>query len=143
MKLLILIAFFINQTLITFGCDCIIQPIKIDIDSSELVFTGKVIKIIESFDTSKYLDKDYYKNKGLRVNVLLLDSFKSNAQAIDTLEFVSSGMNCDVEYELNQSYLFFAKRINSNEYKMIECTHWDILINSQENISSIKRALGK
>ena len=129
----------------SFACDCLMYPIETYIDKVDIIFTGKVIELMEQVDTNYYFNtpklREFYKNKSFRAKVLVLKRLKTGELKSDTLEFTSDYTNCDPIYELGESYLFFANKTKNETYKMTHCTYWGTIKDSKKNIKKLKKAL--
>jgi len=150
MKKLIL-TYILFSGLQTLACDCIIySDTKTYLQKVDLVFTGKVVELIkvESEETEipnflgtipggreqwKALNPDQY-----YARVLMIKNIKGDTVIKDTLFFTSEFTNCDPTYELNQSYLFFADPTEDDKYKMVHCTPWGTLKETEQKIKELK-----
>ena len=130
-----------------YSCDCLMYPIESYINQVDIIFTGKVIEVLDKNDTSHYLNnsanKEFFKDKGYRVKVLILKRLKTGKLISDTLEFTSDFSNCDPLYKLGESYLFFANKCQGERFKMAHCTWWGTLHKSKKNIRKLKVAISK
>ncbi len=130
-----------------YSCDCLKYPIESDINKVDIIFTGKVIEILDKNDTSHFINnpvnKEFFKDKGYRVKVLILKRLKTGKLISDTLEFTSDFTNCDPLYKLGESYLFFANKCEGGKFKMAHCTWWGTVDKSKGNIKKIKVAIRK
>lgn len=141
----ILIILIFCLTVKTFACDCIMLPIESYIDKVSFIFTGKVIKLLEKIDTTQVLynkfNKDFYDNRSYKARVLIIEKYKTLKLKQDTLDFTTNYTNCDPLYELGDTLLFFADRVEGDKYMMRHCTYWGHVNESKENIKKIKLKL--
>ena len=142
MKHIILTIFILCTGYKTYACDCIIYPIETYIKKVDIIFTGKVIELLDTINADKYIDTpeniQFYKGKAYTVRVLIIERLKTGQNKSDTLEFASDYTNCDPIYKLNESYLFFADKTESEKFKMTHCTYWGTLDESKGNIEKLK-----
>lgn len=121
------------------------------LDSVEYVFTGKVIEIIEVpysdttlpawMDTSanrqQFFEMLYPKRHSAKV--IMIKNYKSTEPKQDTLFFEYGPTNCDPRYRLNQSYLFFAEEVDVATFKMMHCTPWGTIKETEEILKLYER----
>lgn len=147
MRYIITTLFILSSTYYSNACDCIMYPIEAYVNKVDFIFTGKVIEILYPTDIDKFIvtpnNKAFYKNKGYRVKVLIIESLKTGKLKADTLEFTSDFKNCDPLYKLDESYLFFAEMTPKGKFKMTPCTYWGTLRESKKNIAKLKAELKK
>ena len=134
MKLILFLLLTLSTKSIHKSCECFMSPIETDFHNSEFVFTGKIIQVL---DTSADAIKSLNLVIGMKAKALVLHEFKTKTLNTDTLEFTTDSTNCDPFYQLGQSYLFFAKKVENGKYKMIHCTHWGLLQDANEDIRKL------
>lgn len=126
MRNIITAIYILSAAYYSYTCDCAMHPIESYIKKVDYIFTGKVIEILDTIDADKFIDtlanRAYFKSKGYRVKVLIIEKLKTGRLKTDTLEFTSDFSNCDPIYELNESYLFFADKTKDRKFKMTHCT---------------------
>jgi hypothetical protein len=148
MKYLLMTILILNiSSRICHSCDCIMYPIEWYIDKVDIIFTGKVVELLDKIDTNELFNtpknREFYKDKAYMVKVLVLEKLKTGKLKSDTLEFVSDFSNCDPIYELGETYLFFADKTKDRKFKMTHCTYWGKIEDSKENIEKLKSELKK
>jgi len=130
----------------SYSCDCILNTVENDYNQADLVFTGKVIKVIEPITSEYYLNNsknsEFYKNKGWKVLIKILANFKTETYT-DTVVFSSKHSNCDPIYELNQEMIFFANYFKKDTLIMKYCSNWGKTIDSKETIEKIIKLKNK
>ncbi len=147
MKNFLTIILFFSALNLSNACDCITSPIESHIIKSNFIFTGKVLEVLDNLESGRFMDtsenKDFFKDKGYSVRVLVIQKLKTSEFISDTLEFTSDYTNCDPIYKLNESYLFFAEKADSEKFKMSHCTYWSTLDQAKDNINIVKTQLEK
>ena len=127
------------------SCDCEMHTIEWYINKVDIIFTGRVIELIDKIDTNQFINtpqnREFYSNKSYTAKVLILEKLKTGKLKSDTLEFTSEFSNCDPLYELGETYLFFADKTNDSKFIMTHCSFWGKLDESLENIKELKSKL--
>ena len=146
MKHLALIITLSFSSLTGNACDCIMHhSVEAYVESVGQVFIGEVIELLDSLDDDHYSlnqsTREHLKNKRYTAKVRIVEYLKKGELEIDILVFTSDFTNCDPLYELGESYLFFAEQQEDEKFKMVHCTPWGTLKESQKSIRRLKKIL--
>lgn len=116
MKLFFLYSFFC-YSISSFACSCAFQDLDIEIERSDLIFTGTVLSKEILRDKVKYQISSSKIWKGP----------KADEYSVYT---GISGADCGINLEIGKTYLIWSYRENPEQLRTSSCTRTDLLVES-------------
>jgi hypothetical protein len=121
-------------------CDCIMHPIKRDIDTSKYIFIVKAKKILQTSSVDSIFHNPVYYNAEVKVEKVLKKS--GEIMKGDTMSFITDRDECAFGFELNKEYLLFAYK-DGSIWHLYSCSYSGELKDSKKYVKIIKKHLNK
>ena len=107
------------------ACSCLPPgPPKSELDRSEAVFAGKVMRIRR-------------KNSEVRVKFKVMTSWKGEVNKKQVITTQINSAACGYSFERGQQYLVYASKLGSNLLSTNICSRTKLLANAQEDVSEL------
>ncbi|MCR5886997.1 hypothetical protein LRS06_04235 [Hymenobacter sp. J193] len=135
MKHLLLLPLFVNN-LSAYACDCLMSPVKTHINTTPYLITGEVIELLDNSTSEGQSHRQWLRltrqdsSRGYHVRIRVLESFRGEFHAGDTIELKSHYTTCELSFSVGTRAVLFMHK-EADALFITHCSYSEYVTNEE------------